>query len=270
MSFATRCPECQTLFKVTLGQLQIREGQVRCGNCKAIFSGIDHLTAADTELWQQTKFSSQTPTEPPKQSLDIGSTNFLSGNEKKSNSSSPLKALGLSWQKLPTQKRLITLALGALVMAQLIWIQRLDISAWAPSLQQLIGQTPTLSNWFTQQPSKSLVVAGSGLDRLSAEQLQLELTLQNASPLPSLWPHIKIDLVDGRGQPLASKVLTPEDYQWRPPPGTESTTRPERIKPGQLVELRAQLNTKPLQEQLPSQAPSGFNLQVFDRSMPLL
>lgn len=38
---ATRCPNCQTAFRVTMQQLELREGSVRCGACREIFNGID-------------------------------------------------------------------------------------------------------------------------------------------------------------------------------------------------------------------------------------
>jgi predicted Zn finger-like uncharacterized protein len=38
---ATRCPHCQTSFRVTMQQLELREGMVRCGTCREIFNGID-------------------------------------------------------------------------------------------------------------------------------------------------------------------------------------------------------------------------------------
>ena len=40
---ATRCPNCQTQFRVTMAQLELREGKVRCGACREIFNGIDHV-----------------------------------------------------------------------------------------------------------------------------------------------------------------------------------------------------------------------------------
>ncbi len=40
---ATRCPQCQTQFRVTMAQLELREGKVRCGSCREIFNGIDHV-----------------------------------------------------------------------------------------------------------------------------------------------------------------------------------------------------------------------------------
>jgi len=40
---ATQCPNCHTQFRVTLAQLELREGMVRCGACREIFNGIDHV-----------------------------------------------------------------------------------------------------------------------------------------------------------------------------------------------------------------------------------
>jgi predicted Zn finger-like uncharacterized protein len=39
----TRCPGCRTVFRVTTVQLALREGQVRCGQCRAVFDANDHL-----------------------------------------------------------------------------------------------------------------------------------------------------------------------------------------------------------------------------------
>jgi len=43
MSMVTRCPTCATLFRVTPQQLQLRQGQVRCGRCTAVFDGFAGL-----------------------------------------------------------------------------------------------------------------------------------------------------------------------------------------------------------------------------------
>lgn len=43
----TRCPGCATVFRVTAEQLALREGQVRCGHCRAVFDANDHLLSLD-------------------------------------------------------------------------------------------------------------------------------------------------------------------------------------------------------------------------------
>ena len=39
----TRCPKCQTSFRITPAQLQTAKGSVRCGSCLHIFKAADHL-----------------------------------------------------------------------------------------------------------------------------------------------------------------------------------------------------------------------------------
>lgn len=43
MALATRCPHCETIFRVASDQLKLRAGLVRCGTCKEIFNGIENL-----------------------------------------------------------------------------------------------------------------------------------------------------------------------------------------------------------------------------------
>jgi len=43
----TRCPGCGTVFRVSPAQLSLREGQVRCGHCRAVFDANDHRVALD-------------------------------------------------------------------------------------------------------------------------------------------------------------------------------------------------------------------------------
>lgn len=39
----TRCPDCQTTFRVTPEQLKARAGRVRCGQCQNVFNALDSL-----------------------------------------------------------------------------------------------------------------------------------------------------------------------------------------------------------------------------------
>ncbi|MDX1456149.1 MAG: DUF3426 domain-containing protein [Marinobacter sp.] len=43
-SLLTRCPNCQTQFRVTEEQLSVANGKVRCGNCMEIFNAVQHQT----------------------------------------------------------------------------------------------------------------------------------------------------------------------------------------------------------------------------------
>jgi len=56
----TRCPHCQTTFRIRLEQLAVAKGAVRCGSCLQVFKAIDHLVPASA--------SSGTPKAAPKTS----------------------------------------------------------------------------------------------------------------------------------------------------------------------------------------------------------
>ncbi len=47
MALATTCPQCKTSFRVVPDQLKLRRGYVRCGRCRHVFAGIDHLRHVD-------------------------------------------------------------------------------------------------------------------------------------------------------------------------------------------------------------------------------
>ena len=39
----TRCPACNTVFRVTSEQLRAKAGKVKCGYCQHIFNAFDEL-----------------------------------------------------------------------------------------------------------------------------------------------------------------------------------------------------------------------------------
>jgi predicted Zn finger-like uncharacterized protein len=53
MSLKTRCPACDTVFKIVPDQLKVSKGWVRCGRCAEVFDAAAHAVALD-ETNQQT------------------------------------------------------------------------------------------------------------------------------------------------------------------------------------------------------------------------
>lgn len=50
----TRCPACETTFKVTPEQLKLRGGKVRCGKCQSIFNALDSLVETPATIPEAT------------------------------------------------------------------------------------------------------------------------------------------------------------------------------------------------------------------------
>lgn len=62
----TRCPACQTVFRLRAEQLRARHGEVRCGHCFNPFNALDHLIADESPAVPAlTPASPSTATPPP-------------------------------------------------------------------------------------------------------------------------------------------------------------------------------------------------------------
>ncbi|MCK6406625.1 MAG: DUF3426 domain-containing protein [Rhodocyclaceae bacterium] len=82
----TRCPACQTTFKVTPEQLKLRAGKVRCGKCQSVFNALDSLADAPTgtpspAATQQPSSPTTRPSTPPPQPLAPPARPVTSGTQ---------------------------------------------------------------------------------------------------------------------------------------------------------------------------------------------
>lgn len=162
MSLATRCPNCNTLFKVTSGQLQMHEGKVRCGHCQTVFSGIEHLTSADTEAWQKLDLS-------PRQtdSNYVSDHNLTGGDGTGSEAlfadSAPNKPL-LNFNVGSPSLKVACVALLLTLGIQALWWQRVSLLQQTPEIAKYINSAgPTLQGLFASSATQALRVEGSGL-----------------------------------------------------------------------------------------------------------
>ncbi|WP_373567560.1 DUF3426 domain-containing protein [Limnobacter sp.] len=261
MSLATRCPNCNTLFKVTSGQLQMHEGKVRCGHCQTVFSGIEHLTSADTEAWQKLDLSSR------QSDSNYTSDHNLSGGDGTGSealfaNTAPSRPLLNFSQGNPALKAACAALLLALGL-QALWWQRIDLLQQTPDMAKHINTAgPTIQRLFASPATQALRVEGSGLQALDEHNLRVDLTLHNQLPLPALWPHLKVELLDPQGLVLASKSLSPSDYQLR---DENAASQAPLIAGEKTVEVLAYLNLSTLNTQLPESAATGFRLELFDQ-----
>ena len=114
---ATQCPHCGTQFRVTLAQLELRDGRVRCGSCREVFNGIDTVfeytgessaaPSADSEANEGQDFSNRMTL------FDVGSPGSTKNAASESNMQEELDALSRAiadlqskpWAPSPTTER---------------------------------------------------------------------------------------------------------------------------------------------------------------------
>jgi predicted Zn finger-like uncharacterized protein len=78
MSLITRCPACETLFKVVPDQLRISDGWVRCGQCEEVFDASRNLLS---EAFPPTVVMDTPPTDPAQDQVGAEIADFLDGLE---------------------------------------------------------------------------------------------------------------------------------------------------------------------------------------------
>lgn len=79
-STLTRCPHCDTRFRVTEEQLGIARGKVRCGNCMEVFNALEH---SETETSKpRPAATAASPSKPePASSSSSSSSSFMEEEE---------------------------------------------------------------------------------------------------------------------------------------------------------------------------------------------
>ena len=60
----TRCPECKTVFRLSAEQVSAAGGRVRCGECDADFSSLEHIVALPTWVYEMEDGQSADSTSP--------------------------------------------------------------------------------------------------------------------------------------------------------------------------------------------------------------
>jgi predicted Zn finger-like uncharacterized protein len=258
VSLATQCPECNTLFKVSSGQLQLHEGKVRCGHCQQVFSGIDNLTSADTSVWQNLQLEADGTPTTTLQSLKIDNLGTAFLEIKK-----PRAAISMAkaWLKFNKKLRVGLFALSGLLVIQIIILARTSLVAHLSPVAQAINRSgPSTQRLFALPATTALQVEGSGMQK-TVDLIRVDVTLKNIKTLPSRWPYLKIDLLDPQGLLLASKLVEPSTYLKR---GQSPAHLASPIGSQTTVEVIAYLNIHALAKQLPESAATGFRLELYD------
>jgi predicted Zn finger-like uncharacterized protein len=65
MALATRCPNCQAMFRVVSDQLKLRGGLVRCGSCRHVFDAIGSLSYIEETALNAAAAAERAAARPP-------------------------------------------------------------------------------------------------------------------------------------------------------------------------------------------------------------
>jgi len=243
-SFVTCCPECQTRFSVSEGQLKIAAGKVRCGVCLQVFDAKKFTYqppqakpshASPSTIRQRQIERPLTHKEPLDRSTDSVSTatpltatrdaRFVSRAKTtpKAKLHIPVEKISLSPAQQNQTSSLITklftstisLLLVALLIAQVSWFKRTD---WLnePALRPFYAFFYDLADATLPARSAPELVRTYQLTlqphEYHKDALRISLLIENSASFAQPFPSLQLEFMDVKGRNIAQRRFAPADY----------------------------------------------------------
>ncbi len=247
MSFATRCPNCNALFRVSEAQLHSHDGLVRCGDCRHVFDARSRLeTIVDEPPDAPPPSPRDAPIghepSPPPTNEPVGMqpgmpVDILAGRTGESDFSEPEPPDFLRTDKRRTGTALrATLAtactlLTVTLVAQLAIQFRADLLANLPSLRPTLNAlcVPLACRPTLPMRPDLLAIVSSDLQAIpNTSAMEFDAVIRNRAPFPMALPSIELTLTNAQDHAIARKVFSPEDYG----PTSNSLVPPDNLPPG--------------------------------------
>jgi predicted Zn finger-like uncharacterized protein len=243
----TRCPHCQTAFRVTTEQLKVRQGKVRCGSCQSVFDAlqsladeaplviagmpavVESLPEPVAEIPEETlepvepealpeAVPEPEPEIPPVPPEPIQAEPAASVAEEAVPEEEPMPEAWSGVEEVLPPRRW-PWVLGALLLlltatGQALYIFRVEAAVLAPELRPALVAGCELVGCTLPRPRKPELVGieTSDLAPAGSDRLVLTALLKNRAPFEQEYPHLELTLTDRNDDTLLRKVLAPADY----------------------------------------------------------
>lgn len=229
MNLYTRCPHCESVFRVTTQQLQASGGQVRCGHCQDVFDAFATLTAK--EPWPAPAEPAASVIAPPIESSagdpiaqPISTPGAAPATDRpKLQRPDPAASL-YEWEfRMPETRRHAALW-SALSIVTAVFLLMQAAYAFRTEIVVLLPQAKNYYVWFCESAgclvglpklANYLHIAASDLkvpDPSHPSEIQLSLSVRNRAPIDLAYPAFELTLTDPREQAIARRVFMPADY----------------------------------------------------------
>jgi predicted Zn finger-like uncharacterized protein len=240
----TRCPQCQTVFRITTAQLKARDGMVRCGRCQHVFAADKHLmprpaknTEKGTRPTSRRRATSKKPAESKKTAPPLPMTSTASTAPPfPAESSQPATAPpSMTWLQ-PVRTRTIYWVAGCMLLLLLLTAQTLifygydsarRMPALRPVVELLCGPLPCRKLWPIDMRHMDLVETQVAPHPRFDKALRLKATLVNRAAAVQPYPLLEVSLIDSQGQLVARRIYRPREY----------LSKPEAIQSGLLPQV---------------------------------
>jgi predicted Zn finger-like uncharacterized protein len=258
----TKCPACDTAFRVTAEQLQARDGKVRCGRCMTVFDGAKAAAALAAEAQAPPALMLEPGgpvTQPPRAAEPLP--------EEKDYGPAP-RQLSLDELYPPEDPRppasrwwtVVVVLMLLLLAGQAVFFYRAELATQYPGLK------PHLVQWcralgckvLPPQRPKQIAIEASDLqveDPARPGLIQLTATLRNHAGHEIAYPAVDLVLTNTKEHTLARRIFLPQEYLER---GRDVAAG---IAASAEVTIRLVLDTGDLN-------PAGFRLDLLPAPAP--
>lgn len=223
----TRCPQCQTVFRITAAQLKARDGMVRCGRCQHVFAADQHLmprpakNAGKAVVAPTRKRATGKKPAEPKSSAPPPATApaFPAEAPQPETTPPPLQ------RTQPVRTRTIYWVAGCLLLLMLFAGQALifygyDFAQRTPALR------PTIELLCDPLPCRKLPpIDMRHMDLVESQvaphprfdkALRIKATIVNRAKSVQPYPLLEVSLIDSQGQLVARRTYRPSEYLSKP------------------------------------------------------
>jgi predicted Zn finger-like uncharacterized protein len=238
----TRCPGCNTIFRVTAPQLELRAGQVRCGHCHTVFNGLASLVSLAPQQQPQrsdpnyddlalgpptvTLRNAQALEPAPKPDVDERVEPAIVAPLRREGAIDDAEsdyASRFSWQEKRERRRVPSWIFGMsvpvlvlLFAGQALFHFRDAIAAHWPKTKPMLIKLCAAAGCEVRalQDVAGLSIEASDLQADPAHKglLILSATIRNRAPYPLAYPYLELTLSDTQDQPVVRRAFAPGEY----------------------------------------------------------
>ena len=245
MSLKTRCPACDTVFKIVPDQLKVSSGWVRCGRCAEVFDAAAHAVSVNAaSQWLQTSapvaIAASVPLPPEDTTIAIKNVAIQAINTTArviSSSKNQINEPNLSfvrvaknkafWQRAVVTRTLSAACIGlaGLLFLQLVYSQRNHLAASSPAFKsglasvcQMLGclvEPHKDIDAFKIESSSFQKAPTAAADAAQADVFALKITLKNSADIPLAIPAVELTLTEAGDKPVLRRILSAKDLGFK-------------------------------------------------------
>jgi len=228
----TRCPQCQTVFRITAAQLKARDGKVRCGRCQ-------HVFGADQHLLRKPARSTEKSASPAARKRATSKKVLVDTSQKATSTKSITPPFPTETQehqehdvpppvllrRLPVRTRTIYWAAGGMLLILLLAGQMLifyghgfarQTPTLRPMVEALCAPLPCRKLPRMDMRHMDLVETRVAPHPRFDKALRIKATLVNRADTVQPYPLLEVSLIDSLGQLVARRTYPPREYLSKP------------------------------------------------------